>query len=125
MERSRPGLIISGDRSKGQNKTYFQNKENLVPRIYPAGFYNIKIPYIRELRIGSVLLLRYYAKETTEQRSLKLPERLDYNNCSTIKPSEYFHCFSTNYAISLRPGGTVSNSEYCEILIVSMLTVIK
>ena len=41
-ERSRPGLIISGDRSKGPDKNLFRTKTNLVPRIYPAGFYNKK-----------------------------------------------------------------------------------
>ena len=38
VERSRPGLIISGDRSKGQDKNLFRTKTTLVPRIYPAGF---------------------------------------------------------------------------------------
>ena len=31
VERSRPGLIISGDRSKGQDKIRIRTKTNLVP----------------------------------------------------------------------------------------------
>ena len=47
VEKKRPGLIISGDKSKGQDKNFIRTKTYLVPRIYPAGFYMCFTPAAR------------------------------------------------------------------------------
>ena len=106
MERSRPGLIIFGDRSKGQDKNLIRTKTNLVPTIYPAGLY-IKLVinyfYIFVVIIFNLLLLyqnnnKSFSFTDGYTLSSRLHDHMEWKAANYYDPKSSRHliCFVDN-----------------------------